>query len=125
MTIPKDILPGNYKLIAGGINDYIEFVINTAPYKYTPQNLPSLISILNDVGNIQRTNLYMVFILPANGIALENAELPELPLSKAMLLNSDKRSMPTMPTVKWLEEKIPIDSIVIDSRMIDITVEKN
>jgi hypothetical protein len=29
-----------------------------------------------------------------------------------------------MPAVKWLEEKIPVDSIVIDSRMIDITVEE-
>ena len=124
ITIPKDIRPGNYKLIAGGVNDYTDFVINSAPYKYTPQNLPSLISIVNDVGNIQRNNLYMVLTLPAGGIALENAELPELPLSKAMLLNSDKRSMPSMPTVKWLEEKIPVDSFVIDSRTIDITVEK-
>ncbi|MFA6176881.1 MAG: hypothetical protein WC765_09925 [Phycisphaerae bacterium] len=123
ITIPKNIRPGNYRLIAGGVNDYIDFAINSAPYKYTPQNLPSLISIVNEVGNIQRNNLYMVLTLPPGGIALENAELPELPLSKAMLLNSDKRSMPTMPAVKWLEEKIPVDSIVIDSRMLEITVE--
>jgi hypothetical protein len=124
MTMPKDIRPGNYKIIAGGVNDYIEFIIGSAPYKYTAQNLPSLISIINDVGNIQRNGLYIVLTLPSGGIALENAELPELPLSKAMLLNSNKRSMPTMPAVKWLEEKIAVDSIVIDSRMIDITVEE-
>lgn len=124
MTIPKDIQPGNYKIIAGGVNDYTEFVINSAPYKYTPQNLPNLINIVNEVGNIKRNNLYIFFPLPPGGIALENAELPELPLSKAMLLSSDKRSMPTMPAIKWLEEKIAVDSIVIDSRMLEITVEK-
>jgi hypothetical protein len=124
LTLPKDIRPGNYRLIAGGVNDYTEFVMNAAPYKYTPQNLPNLISIVNDVGNIKRTNLYIILTLPAGGIAMENAELPELPQSKVMLLNSDKRSMPTMPAVKWLEEKIPVDSIVIDSRTIDITVEE-
>jgi hypothetical protein len=123
MTIPRDIQPGSYKLITGGVNDYTQFALSSAPYKYTPQNLPSLISIINDVANTKRNSLYTILALPPDGIALENAELPKLPASKAMLLNSNKRSMPTMPTAKWLEEQIPVDSIIIDSRTIDITVE--
>lgn len=124
LTIPANIPPGQYKLMIGGTYDYVDFTTKASPYKYIPENLPSLISIINDIANTKRNNLYMVLTLPAGGIAIETAELPELPLSKTLLLNNEKRSTPTMPAAQWLKKTIPVDTIVIDSRSLDIVVEK-
>ncbi|MDD5134379.1 MAG: SpoIVB peptidase S55 domain-containing protein [Phycisphaerae bacterium] len=123
IKIPENIPEGNYKIIAGGMDEYLQFATSAAPYKYTPENLPSLINIVNDIGNAQANNLYIVMITPPGGIAIENAELPQLPLSKAILLDSEKRSLPTTRTVQWIEEKIPVDTIVLDARELNITVK--
>lgn len=125
ITIPENIPPGNYKLTIAGIDDYVQFITRAAPYKYTPENLPNLISIINNVANTKRTGLHLILTLPAGGIAIETAELPQLPLSKTVLLNNEKRSMVTKSAAQWLEETIPVDTIVIDSRSLDITVEEN
>jgi hypothetical protein len=125
ITIPENIPPGNYKLMLAGIDDYVQFITKAAPYKYTPENLPNLISIINNIANTKRNGLHLILTLPAGGIAIETAELPQLPLSKAVLLNSEKRSMITKSTAQWLEETIPVDTIIIDSRSLDITVEEN
>jgi hypothetical protein len=124
IKIPENTPAGNYKIIAGGIDEYMQFVTNAAPYKYTPENLPSLINIVNNIGNVQANNLYIILTVPPGGIAIENAELPQLPLSKALLLDSEKRSLPTKPTIQWLEEKILIGTIVLDGRSLGITVEE-
>jgi hypothetical protein len=125
ISIPNDIPPGNYKLMVGGIDDYINFITKAAPYKYTPENLPNLIGIINNIANTKRNNLHIILTLPDGGIAIETAELPQLPLSKTLLLNSEKRSTATKPAAQWLEKTIPVDTIVIDSRSLDITVEEN
>ena len=125
LTIPADVPPGQYKLLLGGTEDYMNLITKAAPYKYTPENLPSLISIINDIANTKRNNLHLVLTLPAGGIAIETAQMPELPLSKTLLLNDEKRSMTTKPAAQWLEETIPVDTIVLDSKSIDITVQEN
>jgi hypothetical protein len=125
LTIPDNIPPGQYKLMLSGINDYMLFTTKAAPYRYIPENLPGLISIINSVANTKRNNLHMVLILPDGGIAIESAELPQLPLSKTLLLNDQKRSMMTKPATQWLEKIIPVDTIVLDSRSLDIVVEEN
>jgi hypothetical protein len=66
----------------------------------------------------------MVLTLPDGGIAIESAELPQLPLSKTLLLNDEKRSMLAKPATQWLEKTIPVDTIVLDSRSLDIVVEE-
>ena len=124
ITVPDDIPPGQYKLLLSGIDDYMLFTTKAAPYRYIPENLPSLISIINNVANTKRNNLHMVLILPDSGIAIETSELPELPLSKTLLLNDEKRSILTKPATQWLEKTIPVDTIVLDSRSLDIVVEE-
>jgi hypothetical protein len=124
ITIPDSIPPGQYKLLLGGTEDYMYLITKAAPYRYIPENLPSLISIINNIANTKRNNLHLVLTLPAGGIAIETAQLPQLPLSKTLLLNSEKRSTLTKPAAQWLEETIPVDTIVLDSRSLDITVEE-
>ncbi len=124
LTIPDNVPAGQYKLLLGGTEDYMHLITKAAPYRYIPENLPGLISIINNIANTKRTNLHLVLTLPAGGIAIETAQLPQLPLSKTLLLNNEKRSMITKPAAQWLEETIPIDTIVLDSKSLDITVEE-
>jgi hypothetical protein len=125
LTIPGNVPPGQYKLMLSGSEDYLHFITKAAPYRYIPENLPSLISIINSLANTKRNNLHLVLALPPGGIAIETAQLPELPLSKTLLLNDEKRSMVTKPAAQWLEETIPTDTVVLDSRSLDITVQEN
>lgn len=125
LTVPADIPPGQYRLLLGGTEEYMNFITKAAPYKYTPENLPGLINIINEIGNTKRNNLHLVLVLPPGGIAIETSQLPQLPLSKTLLLNDDKRSMTAKPAAQWLEETIPVDTIVVDSKSIDITVKEN
>lgn len=124
ITVPENTPPGRYKLTVGGTDNYMDFITKTAPYRYTPENLPNLISIINNIANTKRNSLYIFLTLPEGGITIETAELPQLPLSKTLLLNNEKRSIPAKPAAQWLETTIPVDTIVIDSRSLDIVVEK-
>jgi hypothetical protein len=62
--------------------------------------------------------------LPSNGIAVEKAELPDLPATKALILQDPKRTIRTMPYQHWLENSIQTGTIVTDNKVMHITVEK-
>jgi hypothetical protein len=124
IKIPEDTPPGEYALSAMGHADYRQFVTRLAPYRYIPENVPDLINIINDIGNIKRNDLYITLTLPAGGITIDKSELPRLPLTKTLLLNNDKRSTSAQPTSDWLQQTIPVGSDVLDSRSFTITVEK-
>jgi len=122
--IPDDTPPGEYELIAMGASDYKQFITGLAPYKYTPENMPDLIKVINDIANIKRNNLYIVMALPAGGTTLEKSELPQLPMTKTLLLKNEKRSTSAQPAPEWLSRTIPVDAIVLEGRSFKITVEK-
>jgi hypothetical protein len=124
IKIPENIPPGEYSLMASGAADYRQFSTALAPYRYEPENMPDLIKIINDIANTKRNNLYITLTLPAGGITIEKSELPQLPMTKTMLLNNEKRSMSAQPASEWLGQTIPVDTIVLDSRSFTITVEK-
>jgi hypothetical protein len=124
IKIPEDTPPGEYALSAMGHTEYRQFVTRLAPYRYTPENMPDLINIINDIGNIKRNDLYITLTLPAGGITIDKSELPQLPLTKTLLLNNDKRSSSAQPASDWLQQTIPVGSVVLDSRSFTITVEK-
>ncbi|MFA5291544.1 MAG: SpoIVB peptidase S55 domain-containing protein [Phycisphaerae bacterium] len=124
IKIPDDTPPGEYELIAMGASDYKQFITGIASYKYTPENMPDLIKVINDIANIKRNDLYLVMALPAGGTTLDKSELPQLPMTKTLLLKNDKRSTSSQPAPEWLSRIIPVDTIVLDARSFTITVEK-
>ncbi|MEN6387087.1 MAG: SpoIVB peptidase S55 domain-containing protein [Phycisphaerales bacterium] len=124
ITIPQDIPLGNYMLEAGGLDTYMQFLARYAPYKFSPENLPGLIKTINEVGNMKRNSLYVMLALPSSGIAVENSELPSLPVTKSLLLKNDKRALSIQPDSEWIEKIIPAETIVLDNKNFMITVEK-
>jgi hypothetical protein len=124
ITIPQDTPQGDYLLTAGGLDEYMQFMARYAPYRFSPENLPTLIKAVNEVGNMKRNSLYVTLALPASGIAVENSQLPGLPVTKSLLLKNDKRALSIQPDSEWIEKIIPTETIVLDSKNFMIAVEK-
>ncbi len=124
LPVPQDLPPGKYDFMVMGGYSYREFLVKNEPYKFIAQNMPNLISAINDFLNIRKDKLYCVLSLPPAGLAVEKAELPDLPATKALILADPKRTLKTQPHPNWVQSAIDTDTITIDSKTLEITVEK-
>jgi hypothetical protein len=124
LKVPEDLDPGEYKLVVCGGYEYHKFLRQATPHRFIPQNLSTLIEAINDILSVKRDSLYCLFILPSRGVTVENAELPDLPATKALILHDGKRTLKTRPYAKWLEKNYKIGAIIIDEKTMSITVEK-
>jgi hypothetical protein len=124
LEIPRDLAPGKYDLIVCGGSSYQEFLVRTAPYKFIPQNLETLVESMNDLLALSRDKLYFLLVLPDAGVAVERAELPDLPATKALLLQDVKRTLRSQPHPHWVEESLATGAVIIDEKVIQITVEE-
>ena len=125
IKMPDDIEPGKYLLAVGGVFDYEAFLRGAVGWRFVPENLADSIDIINDITNTRRDKLYFVLVQPPSGIAIEKAELSDLPMSKVVLLADTKRSLMVQPVTKWLEKSISVGTIVVDKKLVEITIEKN
>ncbi len=124
LKIPANLEPGTYNLIVCGQDGYQDFLRQAAPYRFVSQSVATLIDAMNNVLNISRDKLYCILVLPPNGIAVEKAELPDLPATKALVLQDPKRTIRTQPYQHWLENSLQIDTVLTDNKIMHITVEK-
>lgn len=124
MKIPENTPPGIYELIVCGGGGYLEFLGRVVPHRFTPENLTTLIEAMNNVLQIRRDRLYCLLVLPASGVTLARAELPDLPGTKALVLQDGKRTLPSRPYPRWLEESLRVGVVVADTRVMHITVEE-
>ena len=124
LEIPEDLEPGKYELTVGGYRDYEQFLVKVVPHRFIAQSLPGLIEALNNSLQIGRDKLYCLLTLPPGGLIIEKAELPDLPATKALFLQDTKRVLRIRPYSHWLERSLETGSVVIDKRVLQITVEK-
>jgi hypothetical protein len=124
LKIPDDLAPGGYDLIVCGGYDYLDFIRKAAPYRFVPQNVTTLIESMNNILTVSRDKLYCLLVLPPTGIAVEQAELPDLPATRAMVLQDDKRVLRIQPHPRWLEKTLTTDTVILDKKVLRITVEK-
>jgi len=124
LKIPDELAPGKYDLMVCGGRDYLQFLNKAAPHRFVPQNLSSLIEAINSILAIKRDRLYCVLVLPAGGVTVERAELPDLPGTKVLVLQDPKRTLQTKPYQHWVERSFRTGTIAIDKKVMRITVEK-
>jgi hypothetical protein len=87
-------------------------------------NLQTLVQGLKNVLAMKRDRLYCILTLPSGGIALEGAELPDLPATKMLVLGDAKRTLDILPYHHWVEKIFETNTVVVDKKIIPITVEK-
>ncbi|MHC4790551.1 MAG: SpoIVB peptidase S55 domain-containing protein [Planctomycetota bacterium] len=124
LKVPDELPAGRYELLVSGGYGYENFLRKTAPYKFIPQNLTTLVEAINNLLAIGRDKLYCLLILPPGGVTVEKAELPDLPATKALVLQDSKRPLSTQPYPHWLEETADTGTIIIDQKVMRITVER-
>jgi len=124
LKIPEQTNPGRYDLMVLGSSEYEQYLRKAVPYRFMAQDLTSLIKALNDALSIERDKLYCLLVLPPGGVAVERAELPDLPATKTLLLQNAKRALITQPYPHWLEKSTRTDTVVVDKKIMHITVEK-
>jgi len=124
MKIPEDTPPGAYDLAVCGPQGYAQFLKKAVAYRFLAQGFDSMIEAINKSLEIKHDKLYCILTLPASGIALEKAELPDLPATKALVLQSEKRTLRSQLYQHWLEEHIETNTINIDKKVVRVIVEK-
>ncbi len=124
MEIPEDLPPGKYELIVCGSKGYEQFLAKAVPYRFVATSMPDLIDALKNALNIPRDRLYCILVLPPSGVALEKAELPDLPATKAMVLQDAKRTLRIQPYQHWMEKSIQTSTVIADKKVIRVTVEQ-
>jgi len=122
-VVPKDTPAGTYQLIVCGGYDYEEFLKKATPFRFVPENLDTLVGAINDILAINRDELHCILILPGGGVALENAELPELPATKALVLGDATRAAKMQVYPGWLERKVRTGFVLVDQQVMNVTVE--
>jgi hypothetical protein len=124
LEIPEDLAAGKYDLTICGAMDYERFLVKSVPYKFMVYNVPGLIDALNFALSVDRDKLYFILSLPSGGIALEQAELPDLPATRTLILQNTKRALQVRPYQHWIEKSLDTGTVIIDKKAIKITVEK-
>lgn len=124
LEVPADLEPGKYALMLCGSRDYERFLAKAVPHRFLATNYPSLVEALNLALNVERTKLYCVLTLPPNGITLQTAELPDLPGTKAVILQNSKRALRVQPYPHWIEKTIETGTVIGDKAAVAIEVEE-
>jgi hypothetical protein len=110
-------------IVCGGY-DYEEFLKKAVPQRFVPENLNTLVGAINDILAIGRDELHCILVLPAGGVSLERAELPELPATKALVLGDATRAVKIQVYPGWIDRKIRTGSVIMEQRIMNVTVEK-
>jgi len=124
LKIPQQLSPGKYDLMVLGSYEYEQFLLKVVPYRFVAQDMTSLVKALNDALGFERDRLYCLLVLPPGGVAVERAELPDLPATKTLLLQNANRTLRIQPFPRWLEKSTRTDTVVADKKIMHITVEK-
>ncbi|MHC4124189.1 MAG: SpoIVB peptidase S55 domain-containing protein [Planctomycetota bacterium] len=121
--IPRDLKAGDYKLVISGASGYIKFLRQSRPYKFVPENMATLVEAVRDVLNIPRDKLYCYLVLPSGGLVIERGQLPDLPATKALVLQDNKKTLKVVPYRKWIENNISTGTIVLDQKTLKVKVK--
>jgi hypothetical protein len=124
LKIPEDLKPGKYELAVLGSSEYEQHLRKNVPYRFVAYDMATLITALNDALSIDRDRLYCLLALPPGGIAVERAELPDLPETKTMVMQNANRALRIQPYPHWLEKSVRTGTVVADKKTMRITVEK-
>jgi hypothetical protein len=123
LKIPEGVAPGKYSLIVCGGYGYLQFLAKAAPHRFTPENLSSLVDVINYILHVRRDDLYCLLLLPAGGVTVEGAELPDLPATKTLVLQDPKRALTARPYKRWVEKSLRTGTVVVNQKTLPIIVE--
>jgi hypothetical protein len=124
VRIPGNIEPGEYNLVVCGGAEYQQLLRQMAPYRFVPQDISTLAGALRELLGVRRSRLYCLLVLPPDGITVEKGELPEIPGTKALVLQDPKRTLAGLPYQRWIAESVETGTVVVDKKVMRLEVEQ-
>ena len=123
VKIPEQLKPGKYNILVTGGEGYLEFLRQAMPQKFIANSLPSLIDAINDIFSVNRNQLHCLLTLPADGVVLEKAELPNLPGTKTLVMADSKRTLQMNPYPHWIDNSKQLNNVVMGKKVLEITIK--
>lgn len=123
LQIPADLKPGQYVLQILSFSEYLGFQRKAAPYRFAAEDLPSMLGAVRRILHTRRNQLVAILLLPPGGIAIRNQELPDLPASRAILFQDDRRYVPAVVMQHWIQTETPMDMVPSGNITVQLTVE--
>lgn len=123
LQIPPNLKPGRYVLQILSFGDYLAFQRKAAPHRFAAEDVPSMLTAARRILQTPRNRLVAVLQLGQGGIALRHRGLPDLPPSRAILLQDDRRMIPAAVIQDWVQSETMTDLIPSGNITVQITVE--
>ncbi len=124
LKIPERLKAGQYELIICGGSGYEKFLRRVAGYKFVARNIGELVAAYDNLLAIRRDKLYCILVLPGGGIALEGAELDDLPATRVLVFQDASRMLTSQSYPHWIERSVVTGSLVGELKTMKITVEQ-
>jgi len=124
IKVPHNLEPGDYSLIVCGGENYKQMLRQMAPYRFVPEDISTLAEALRQLLGASRSRLYCLLVLPPDGIAVESAELPQIPATKALVMQDAKRSLSSQPYQRWIADSVETGTVVVDKKVLHLEVEQ-
>jgi hypothetical protein len=123
-TVPENTPAGTYQLIICGGPEYEEFLRKAVPHRFVTENFDTLVGVINRILAVGRNELHCIMVLPGGGVAVEQAELPDLPATKAIVMGDSRRANTMQVFPGWIDKSVRTPTIIVDKKIMNVTVEQ-
>jgi hypothetical protein len=123
LQIPPDLKPGPYVLQILSSDEFLGFQQKAAPQRFEAEDLPSMLEAVRRILQTPRNQLTAVLLLGPGGIAIRDKELPNLPDSRAILLQDPRRFTPAVVMQQWVQTQTEMDLVPSGNVTVQLTVE--
>ena len=123
LQIPPELKQGTYLLQVLDRDEYLGFLQKASPSQFVAEDLASMLKAVRRILQTPRNQLTAVLLLGQGGIAIRNQDLPDLPLSRALLLQDKRRLTPALPLQSWIETQTSMEWIPTGTIVVPIQVE--
>ncbi|HOQ05266.1 MAG TPA: SpoIVB peptidase S55 domain-containing protein [Anaerohalosphaeraceae bacterium] len=123
LPIPAELKAGTYMLQVLDREEYLAFLQKASPHQFTAEDLPSMLEAVRRIVQMPRNQLTAVLLLGRGGIAIRHQDLPDLPSSRVLLLQDNRRFTPAMPLQNWIQTQITMDWVPSGNITVPIQIE--
>ncbi|MCC7407787.1 MAG: hypothetical protein IT442_06920 [Phycisphaeraceae bacterium] len=122
MPIPADLPPGEYEIRVGSAESFARQLIASRAHLSLPRNIDDLFASLQTLTAVPADELYLTMSLPTQGMSIGSTELPNLPSSRAALLEPLIDSAQAGEVRSFQTRRYPLGLVVGGAKTITIQV---
>ena len=124
LELPATLPDGMYDVAVVDAQTYLNLMMTTRPHLSRITSVAELRSVLERVLGIDDEALYVVMMLPEQGVAIGREELPSLPSSQRAIIQRPEQPE-TTPYQEWLTKQFDTEYVPAGGLTFRITVDRN